>query len=85
MILYIIPKSLKVLKNCWKSRLVFNDEHQNEHGDTYSPTLTLTSEGKEVYIIPPKGTPGIDPDEIWRIKKSINGLKDNNRLFYEYL
>ena len=97
-----------------RPRLVFNGKHQNEHGDTYSPTPTLTTirlmlatcctpewnvthwdlsnafcgtplEGKEVYIIPPKGTPGIDPDEMWRIKKAINGLKDSNRLFYEYL
>ena len=100
--------------DCWKARLVFNGKHQNEHGDTYSPTPTLTTirlmlatcctpewnvthwdlsnafcgtplQGKEVYIIPPKGTPGIDPDEMWRIKKAINGLKDSNRLFYEYL
>jgi hypothetical protein len=100
--------------------------HQNDHGDTYSPTPTLTTtirlmlatcctpewnethwdisnafcgtplDGKDVYMIPPKGssartellpkgTPGIDPDEMWRIKKAMNGLKDINRLFYEYL
>jgi hypothetical protein len=116
---WVFARKFKIIdgKNvfdCWKARLVFNGKHQNEHGDTYSPTPTLTTirlmlatcctpewnvthwdlsnafcgtplEGKEVYIIPPTGTPGIDPDEMWRIKKAMNGLKDINRLFYEYL
>jgi hypothetical protein len=55
------------------------------HWDLSNAFCGTPLEGKEVYIIPPKGTPGIDPDEMWRIKKVINGLKDSNRLLYEYL
>jgi hypothetical protein len=45
---WVFARKFKIIdgKNvfdCWKARLVFNGKHQNEHGDTYSPTPTLTT------------------------------------------
>jgi len=107
---YVIdPKTGLNTFNRWKARLVFNGKHQDDHGNTYSPTpyfatirtilaTCCTKEwvllhldlgnafcgtklvGRNVYVKPPQDC--AKPNKLWRIKKSVYGLKDSNREFY---
>ena len=55
------------------------------HKDLGNAFCATPLEGRSLYVKPPSGLPGTTEDTIWVIKKTVYGLKDSNRAFYNLL
>ncbi len=52
------------------------------HKDLGYAFCTTSLKGRSLYVKPPSGLLGTTEDTIWVIKKTLHGLKDSNRAFY---
>jgi hypothetical protein len=60
-------------------------EWEVRHKDLGNAFCATPLEGRSLYVKPPSGLPGTTDDTIWVIKKTVYGLKDSNRAFYNLL
>jgi hypothetical protein len=60
-------------------------EWEVRHKDLGNAFCATPLEGRLLYVKPPSGLPGTTEDTIWVIKKTVYGLKDSNRAFYNLL
>ena len=57
-------------------------EWEVRHKDLGNAFCATPLEGRSLYVKPPSGLPDTTEDTIWVIKKTVYGLKDSNRAFY---
>ena len=53
-----------------------------KHWDLGNAFCGTDLKGREIYVKPPQGCPGVKPGSLWRIKKWVYGLQESNREFY---
>jgi hypothetical protein len=60
-------------------------EWEVRHKDLGNAFCAIPLEGRSLYVKSPSGLPGTTDDTTWVIKKTVYGLKDSNRAFYNLL